>query len=132
MRLLGLVLVICTVGCGGNDGPTAPSQPPPLPTAQITPSGSASWEACLSGSCLFQAEARNTGLGCAADVRGVVRFFNGQQQLVGSAQWTLGARIVRPNEAFLYRSTVYVGRDVILAANGGTYQSEPAWTNVAC
>jgi hypothetical protein len=134
-RVLPIVILVGGVvaaGCGGKDSPVAPT-PPPLAAATIQTSGTATWEACLSGNCLFQGEARNTGTGCAGDVRGVIRFFNAASQQIGSAQWVLVAgRIVRPNEAFVYRSTVHVDAAVVSNSNGGSYQSEPAWTNVAC
>lgn len=136
MRILVVLAAVIAVGCGGNNGgstPTTPT-PPPLPAATITPSGSGSWAACLGDrACLFQGEARNTGAGCASHVRGVVRFYGSQQQQVGSAAWALDVgRIVRPNEAFVYRSTVFVEGSVIAASQGGTYESEAAWTNVPC
>lgn len=125
------LLAFTYAACGGKDSPAAPTPPPPLAQANIQTSGTSTWEACLSGNCLFQAEARNVGTGCASDVRGVLRFFNAASQQLGTASWSLQAgRIVRPNEAFVYRSTVYVDRTVVSGTT--TYQSEPAWTSVAC
>ncbi len=131
MRYVPAILVALACAACGSDTPTTPS-PPAIPAANLQMSGQAVWRSCntILGGCIFQGEGRNVGQGCAGTVRGVVRFYGPQQQQIGTAYaWSLGAKVVRPNEAFVYDTGLsYVPQDQTIS----TYQSEPTWTNVLC
>lgn len=130
MKRLLAVVCLASAACGGSSPAPAPT---PLPAATITPSGQGAWVNCSTvlSRCDFQGEARNTGTGCATAVRGVIRFYDGGQQQLGSSDsWALpAAQIVRRNEAFSYL-VFSVGPSIYTASS--SYVSESAWTNVAC
>lgn len=127
-----VLVALSAIACGGNSSTPASPSPPPLAAANLQASGQGSWVSCLRDDCQFQGEIRNSGPGCANQVRGVVRFLNPQGQQVGSSEWLLaGSQVIRVNETVVYRS-LYISGAVIQSASNGTYRSEPAWTNVAC
>lgn len=126
---LAVVLLLLTAACG--DSPTAPSSPPALPSARLVMEGGSTWQNCLLGNCSFRAELRNTGPGCATGVRGVTRFYDATDAVLGAGlNWGLtDGTIVRPGEVFAY-SIFPVSIDV--ANKAKTYVTEPAWTDVRC
>lgn len=129
MRFGFLLLAFLIAACSGKDNPVGNS--PPLPAANIVTTGQSSWIACtVTFGCLFQGEGRNEGPGCATAVRGTVKFYNAQDQQLGTAyEWALVAgQILRPNESFSYKTLAFIGVDPTITA----YRSSPSWTNVAC
>lgn len=126
--VVAIVLSSTAAGCGEE----TPAEPETTVTpANIVASGPWSWERCGS-TCEFRGEARNTGMGCAADIRGVTRLYDSQGDQIGGAISWRGAflpDLVRPNEAFVYRTNT-VASSVKDATQ--TYQSEAFWTNVRC
>ena len=130
-----LVFLILLAGCGG-DSPTAP-----LPNANIVTEGTGNfvWQqgncSGLAGGCLFTAEARNLGPGCAVAVRGITRLYQTQAQLdagtqLASAEWSLdSARKLVVGEAFKYSGRFPQSvRDV----GPERFRTEFFWTNVRC
>ncbi len=127
----GLLMVV--VGCGSSS-PAAPT-PAPIPAASVAGDGSPPQVTLCApapfNSCTFTAAVRNAGPGCAAGVRGIVRFFDQSgSQLGPSLNWTLPTNVVlRPGETFAFVvSPVQVS--VLNAAT--TFRAEPAWDNVRC
>lgn len=134
-RSLVLVLVIALVSCGGSKTPTTPAPiiPPPLPKADLVGEGRGQWVNCLSfGDCGFQGEGRNRGAGCARSAKGVTRFYGNNDVQLGSAfSWSLVEdRILRPNEAFVYRTAAFVPATTV--ANTATFRAEMSWTDTVC
>jgi hypothetical protein len=138
MKNLILVLAVLASACGGSS-PTAPSvtTPPPVAVANIVATAQGSWTSCLPaiggfpGACSFQGEASNTGSGCAIAVSGVTRFYNSAHAQLGTtAAWSMpSSRMIRPGESFAYLTT---SEDLSTVNAVSTYQTQPAWTNVAC
>jgi hypothetical protein len=127
-RILWIATAIFAVTCGGGRSiPTAPSVPP----ANIVREGLLQFPNCDFGFCSYQGEARNVGQGCAGNVRGVTRLFNNANEQVGVAEWRLGNRRVRPQEAFLYGCCGPSFPQSIVNAPG-TYRTDFSWDNVAC
>jgi hypothetical protein len=135
MRALTLVTVasLSLVGCGGSGSPAAPTPPPPPPAAQLVIDGDGAWRQCSSilGLCIFQGGLRNTGAGCAGNVRGVTRFIDANGTQSAPFNWTLpaAAAVLRPNEVVAYQINAV---PFALSTTSTRYQTEPAWDNVAC
>ena len=127
---LPLIALFLVAGCGGNS-PAAPSAPPPIPSATIQSAGNSQWITCLTiiNTCTFQAEVRNAGPGCAANVRGVTRFYDAVDQVVGTFNWTTGGGTMRRDESFVYSIP---GVPLNTAQRTTTYQTVPSWDNVRC
>lgn len=122
--LVAILLLSSLAGCGGTTEPEA--------LANIVAFGPGTWVTCLTRGCDLNAEARNTGIGCATDIRGITRFYDIAGEQNGSGfSWQTSAlpNLVRPNEAF-----TYVVRSVPLSIrnNYETFVSEISWTNVRC
>lgn len=125
------------VACGGeNLQPLTAPTPPPAPSALLVAEARSEWVACnwlipssMGGpQCALQGELRNRGSGCGVDVRGVTRFYNGQQQVGAAYSWSLPAdQIVRPNESVVYQTGLVANFTTTTA-----YVTEPSWTNVRC
>lgn len=132
MRRAILVLIIISAACGGSSSPTQPA-PQPIPAANIVTDGGASWSFTpFATSALFHETMKNTGVGCAQNVRGVVKFFDqGGAQLGTSYNWSAPINIttVRPSESFSYESGLI---PIFVSSGSKTYKSEPAWDNVRC
>lgn len=127
-RLILVACLLATVACG-SDSPTAPTPPPPpTPARIITVPGSRllSVGGC-SFVCSYRGEARNAGAGCAIGVTGVTRVLRGNQT-VASDDWSLGIRLIRPGEEFIYR----VEFDLADVQEGFLFSTTYSWTNVEC
>ena len=104
-------------------------------TANLTHDGEGTWTECYgvnTVNCDFIGDGRNVGLGCATDVRGVVKFLDAAGvQLGPSESWSLPGflRVVRPDEAFTY--TVFLVPESIVNATEAKLQ-EFTWTDVEC
>ena len=130
-----LVLTLLALASCGEDGPTepdVPDVPDVLPTANIVREGGGAWVNCGLSVCDFIGDARNSGLGCANTVRGVVIFLDAASAQLGpSMSWQISpaSSVFRPGELFTFgvqnvsRSIV----DVTVATN-----MEFSWTDVAC
>jgi hypothetical protein len=137
-RLLIVVVTVVMVGCGGGSTPTASPSPvpapvpaaPPIPTASIVSAGGGSWSKCNNSGCVFNGPMRNSGVGCANAVRGTVTFNNGQNQPLGTYQWSISA-MVRPDEAFVFTTALGAIPPNVSAAQGN-YLVSPSWTDVRC
>lgn len=134
-RFMIAALLALVVACGGsNTAPTRTPAPAPIPPAQIVSGGGGSFINCLLtiDVCDFQGELRNSGAGCANDVRGIVRFFNASgQQLYTAFSWSLTAtQVIRPNESFTFRARGVQPASGLQAT--ATYRVEPSWTDVRC
>ena len=130
---LALVLLVCTA-CGGSS-PTAPAAPAPIPDANLVDGGGAQVTNCLPApfsTCNFTASVKNNGPGCAANIRGVVKFFDGGSAQVGAPlNWSLPGTVpmLRAQETVAY--TVFQAPASTLNA-GRTYRVEVNWDNVRC
>lgn len=120
--------LLTVAACGGSSSPTQPSPPP---AAAITATGTSQWSLCLPliNTCTWQAEIKNTGIGCAANVRGTVTFRTAQGVIEGSYNWT-GPSLMRPGETYVY--TVPNVPAAIASSSGGTYQTQPSFDTVRC
>ena len=145
-RLVAVACLLMMVACGDDapSSPTAPtpvvmSPPPQPPSARIIrePSSSGKFVRCSGGgrlpiprTCTFLAAARNTGEGCATDVRAAVTFRDANKGVISGPKESYPlvppSRIVRPGEVFNYE----VG---LVNPEGVTaYSVEFAWTTVSC
>ena len=79
--------------------------------------------------CSYSQDYRNTGKGCANNVRGKVRAFQGDT-LLQTVDWSLATSIViQPGEIFPVEDCC-ITSDTAQAAN--RYTGEAFWNNVAC
>jgi len=104
MKPAVLAIALLSVGCGAEPAPTPVPVPQPAPAA-IASEGSLAFELCGPGGslCLFSGTARNTGTGCAENVRGVTKVVDAAGVQVGAtAAWSYLSR-VRAGETFVYR-----------------------------
>jgi hypothetical protein len=134
-KLLPLALLLGLVACGGSS-PTAPPTPAPIPAANLGSDGAqGQWSLCAGppfNVCNFSAGVRNSGPGCATNIRGVVRFLDGAGNQVGaSVNWTAPAAVVilRPNESFTF---VMAGVASSFMTSAQTFRTEANWDNVRC
>jgi hypothetical protein len=136
--------------CGSN-APTAPSStttpapvPAPIAAANIVlPAGAglsvpgcdanrrmAALMGLPSATCFqFNGILRNSGSGCAANVRGTTRTYAdpGMSRIIGSAGWSYSS-MVRPNEQFSYSGGV-----IDVPSNGDFYfVTTASWDNTRC
>ena len=124
-----LVLTLLALASCGESGTGV------RPMANLTHDGEGTFTDCSGVTvirCSFVGDGRNVGLGCATDVRGVVKFLDAANvQLGPSKSWSLPgfSRVVRPNEAFIF--TVFNLPDSIVDATEAK-QQEFSWTNVEC
>jgi hypothetical protein len=131
MLLGGVCLAL--VACGGsNRSPTTPT-PPPIPPATLVLDGQAQWVDCFPtlGLCVFRDGLRNTGTGCAANVRGVTRFIYAQNQESAPFNWNVpaSAPILRPNEVVAYQIAAV---PYAIASTTTAYRTESSWDDVRC
>jgi hypothetical protein len=141
MKQLSLVVLACLLSACGGSSPATPAAPSvaataPLPVAQLSSLGGATWANCLPaiasfpGSCQFQGSIQNVGTGCATAIRGITEFRNGGTPIGTTAAWGLNPSIVmRPNETLVYVTTT----ETLAIVNQTTgYITTPSWTNVKC
>ena len=137
------VMSLVVVSCGNNSGrsPTAPSQspsPPPIPSANLQSAGQGSWISCTSRSrlgCYWSGSLQNVGSGCASGTTAIVRFFDGNDQQLGSdvqvgAAGGLSSLTIRSQEIVALTSTRLVAWDIVDGAE--TFLLSPTWNNVEC
>ena len=120
-------MLLALAGCESGTGVAEP--------ASLTQDSEGTWTECYginSINCDFIGDGRNIGLGCATDVRGVVKFLDAAGvQLGPSKSWSLPGflRVVRPNEAFTF--TVFrIPQSIVNATE--TRLQEFSWTDVEC
>lgn len=125
MSVLVLVLGAC------SKSPTAPT----TPTAHLSPIfNNLAMESCSRDSptsliCDYHGDARNTGPGCATNVRGVTRSYfpaPNSSTVFDTNAWTYG-EMVHANEQFVYRGTRLRIPDV-----EWHYETTITWDNVSC
>lgn len=122
------VVALTALLCGACDGdPLGLSSTPTIPPANIVVNSGSKlrWE-CPFSQCRFEGEARNTGSGCAYNVRGVTKFYDANHAMLARADWTYASK-VRPGESFLYSGWIDPWSGTV--ANFGT---EFAWDDVSC
>ena len=134
-----LVLVMLSGGCGSKN-PTTPSAQPPatVPPADIRLSGQGTWTNLLpiTGDGIFAASIQNVGTGCASGTAVIARFFDGNNQQVGSdtqmggAGASLSGLIIRPQEISAIRSVGFVPGATISRTQ--SYRLFPTWNDVRC
>lgn len=128
MRATFLCVLIAAAGiaCGGN----TPTQPR-IPEAVLVQTGTFSFPICLAGLCTYQGEARNSGNGCAANVRGVTRLLAASGAQVATDDWALDTSVrIRPSELFIYRDCCIA--QSVASQQGNTYRTTFSWDNVRC
>lgn len=135
MKRLMIAGLILLAGCGGST-PTQPATPTPIPAANLAGDGSSPQITLCAGApfntCTFQAAVKNSGPGCATNIRGVVKFFDQAGGQIGaSLNWIAPAAVttLRVNETFSY--TVSPVQTATLNA-AATFRTEAAWDNVRC
>ena len=134
MKRLATLLLLCAVvaGCGSNSTPTAPS----IPSADLRLSGQGSWTSCFFGDCLFSASIQNLASGCASGTTVIARFYDGNNQQVGSDTQMgavgsgLSGRTIRPQEIVALASVGIVGATTISRTQ--SYRLFPTWNDVRC
>lgn len=129
------IVVVLALGglvsaCSGNK--TAPTPPP----ASIASQGTLIVQTCtqvsssLANCFSYTGSLKNSGTGCASNLRGVTKtFVAGTQTQIGSSEWTY-SNTVRANE-----EVAYIGFNlaVPLPLTGGwVYTTTPSWDNVKC
>jgi hypothetical protein len=122
------MLALVTSGCGGNKNE-------PILAANLVVVGTLSVSNCqvfsvtgLFNCGTFSGIIRNTGPGCAANVRGTtVSVFTDGGGQIGSAGWSYSGT-VRDGEQFNY-----TGGPIVVAQTGlWEYVTTPSWDNVRC
>jgi hypothetical protein len=130
--VLGILLFIA---CGGATAPTPAPTPPPIPTATLVGEGGGQWSLCAGppfSVCTFQAAVKNTGPGCAVNIRGVVKFFDAAgAQLSTAYNWTAppAVSVLRPGESFSYLIPLVPSA---LSVTAATFRTEAAWDPTRC
>jgi len=139
-QILGPTLFALLAGCSNGDASTSPQPQAPasIPAANLQNSGQMSWFGCLTdGSCGFTLSITNSGSGCASGISAVTRFYNANNQQVGSdVQMTIAGGglpsvVLRPSEILvLYSLPPWLPYSATSIAR--SYRVFPAWTNVRC
>jgi hypothetical protein len=142
------IVAICTVanvGCGGGGNstaegtptPTAPSTPRPAPTpaASVTLDGNGQLTACESITvrvtrCDFSESGRNTGPGCAKEVRGTVALVSGEMDVVSQRWFLQASRVLMPDEQFTHTIRFDSAPDNFKQVTG--YRAAVQWANTPC
>jgi hypothetical protein len=125
-RVLIVVVALIVAGCGGSNTPTAPA----MPTANLSTQGNMTFSCSAFLGCTFQGEAKNTGQGCATNVRGVSRLLDPAGAEIDRADWNLVlSRKIRPAETFLYDGCCFTS---IAVAAPGSYKTQLSWDDVGC
>jgi hypothetical protein len=137
---LGLLVLLMLSCGGGSKTPTTPSPPPqpPIPSADIRLSGQGTWTNILPivGDGIFAASIQNVGAGCASGTAVIARFFDGNNQQVGSdtqmggAGASLSGLTIRPQEISAIRSVGFVPAAIISRTQ--SYRLFPTWNDVRC
>jgi hypothetical protein len=148
--IVTVFLAVVVSACGSNT-PTAPSStttpapvPAPMAAANIVlPAGAglsvpgcdanrrmAALMGLSTATCFqFNGTLRNSGSGCAANVRGTTTIAAepGMNRIIGSAGWSYSG-MVRPNEQFSYS-----GGAIDVPSNGDFYfVTTASWDNTRC
>jgi len=130
MALL-LILPACGegVGSGGSGGPTEP--PIEEAAANIVAIAGVEIGLCdgLGLDCSYSQDYRNLGTGCANNVRGKVRAFQGDTLLETVEWWLPTSTVIQPGETFLVEDCC-ITSGTATAAN--RYTGEAFWNNVSC
>lgn len=132
MKRIALGLLLALSFACGSDSPAAPT-----PVASLAPTGSLSVQACqpptvtgVSTCLLFSGIIKNSGPGCASNVRGTTTTqFASTGQQIGSAGWSYSS-IVRPNEQFSYSGGPITIGNVV--TGNWVYITSPSWDSVKC
>ena len=124
------ILVVTLLALASCESGTGVAEP-----ASLTQDSEGTFTGCFGVNninCDFVGDGRNVGLGCATDVRGVVKFLDAAGvQLGPSKSWSLPGfqRVVRPDEAFTF--TVFLIPESIVNATETKLQ-EFSWTDIEC
>lgn len=133
MRALPAISLVLLAACSDK----SPTEPDPIPEADIVFSGSSSWVDCnqISGNCYLAFSITNAGPGCAASVSVVARLYNAQDVQIGqdltmlrngvSAIGNVGIGQIVPLE-----SVSIVPFSINNAA--ASVEVFPAWSDVRC
>ena len=129
--LLILVLAACGEGSGGGGG-GGPTEPPVDDTAaDIVAVGGVEIGLCPDSGleCSYSQRYRNSGAGCANNVRGKVRAYQGDT-LLQTVDWSLAtSTVIQPGEIFQVDDCC-IASSTAQAAN--RYTGEAFWNNVSC
>ena len=131
LRLAFALSALLLVACGG-DSPSGPSAAANIVAANIVSAGGGNFTLCNSVGCVgFNVPLRNTGAGCASEVRGTVTVMTGQQQPVGTWQWVVSTTM-RPGETVVATANPSQTSAITSNAQVTSYTVSPSWTNVRC
>lgn len=128
-RVLLLIVLAGGAAACGSDSPTAPT----TPQATISRVGNITIDGCVQTSatrfsCSYHGIAQNTGPGCAANVRGIVKtFLPNDAAVLGASAFTY-APSVRVGEQFIYSGVDLTVPDV----NGWTFDVTFGFDSVLC
>lgn len=136
-----VVFVVLVSGCGGESAPTAPSQPASVASVSPPPVMPAAALEIVRGQVQFPSldpvhgwtftgEGRNSGVGCAASVKGTARFADANGATLQAIAFSLdAAQRIKPSETFMFQGCC------LTEANGrasGTAAVTFEWENVTC
>lgn len=106
-----------------------------MPAATVRLDGNGQLTACAQITqrtirCDYGETGRNTGPGCATEVRGRVRIVAGETE-IAAARWFLpNSRVLMPDEEFNYTVKIDAAPDAFKSATA--YATEAEWKTVRC
>jgi hypothetical protein len=132
VRFVMLLLVFPACGKGVGTGGGGPTEPPVEETvANIVENAGVQIGLCtdLGLECSYSQDYRNVGTGCANNLRGKIRAFQGDA-LLQTVDWSLATSVViQPGEIFPVEDCCFAS-STVEAAN--RYTGEAFWNNVPC
>ncbi len=128
-RLVPLLVALATWACGETGGtPDSPVEPPTT-SAEIVVAGGLTFGACTAPGCEYSLPLRNLGPGCANNLRGQVRLYNGDVLLEADDWFLQPSRTLAPGETLGVEDCCFsadaVGRRT-------RFTAQQFWNNVDC
>jgi hypothetical protein len=128
-----LLAVLSACGEGAGSGGGSPPTEPPIEdgAANIIASGGVEIGLCpgLGLECNYSQSYKNVGSGCANNIRGKIRAYQGDT-LLETVDWSLPTSLlIQPGETFAVDDCC-ITSETAMAAN--RYTGEAFWNNVSC
>ena len=124
-------MAIALIGLACGEGGPSPGSPvaPPVPDADIVAAGGLTFGSCTGPGCRYSIDYRNDGSGCANNLRGKVRIYDGDV-LLETDDWFVDPSVVMtPGAPIRVEDCCFspsaVGRQ-------SRFTSEQFWNNIPC
>jgi len=124
-----LMLLACGKGTGSPGGPVEPS--PPNLNADIVATSSLTFGLCTGpgAGCFYSQEYNNAGSGCANNLHGKIRAYEGDTLLETDDWWLESSFVIQPGESTLVEDCCF---DQETERRRTRTVAETFWNNVSC